>query len=272
MSKKEKAHNASYIPLTDQAETIHSINSFGFNTFVEAEKAREERRQSNMFKREDVGDQSTAYFRVVDYKGDLNEEMKSAAQKMFDQAKQVLHDSESQAEELKKAAFNQGYEEGYADGMNRGLEEAKNSVRGIVDVFEQGIDDLSGLRKEVYHKSEGEIIELVLMIARKVIHAEILINREVILNVIKAAISNVLQKEKMVIRINPEDFDFAVSCKPDLQAYVEDLKNVVMEKDDTIERGGCIVITEAGKVEAQIDQSFTEVEEILRKAYQNEGL
>ncbi len=270
MSKK--AQNANYIPLVDQAETIHSINSFGFNTFVEAEKKREERRQKAMFKHDDLADKTTAYFRAVDYKGDLNEEMKSAAQKMFDQSKQVLHEAETQAEELKKVAFNQGYEEGYADGMKRGLEEAKNSVRGIVDTFEKGIDDLAELRKTVYSKSEGEIMELVLMIARKVIHAEILINREVILNVIKAAIANVLQKEKMIIRINPEDFDFAVSCKPDLQAYVEDLKNVVMEKDDTIERGGCIVITEAGKVEAQIDQSFAEVEEILRKAYQNEGL
>ena len=268
MSKSD----SSYIKVADQAGSVHAIKDFGFSAFTEAEEIRKQKKKG-IFKADHVDDETTtAYFRAVDYKGDLNEELKSAAQKMFDKAKVTLDVAEKEAEVLKRSAFEEGYEEGVTEGMKKGHEEAKNSVKDLLKIFQSGIGDLANLRKNVFDHSEGEIIDLVLMVAKKVIHEELMINRDVVLNVIKAAMQNILHKEKMTIRINPEDFDYAVSCKPDLQAYVEDLRNVVMEKDDTISRGGCIIITETGKVDAQLDNSFTEVEDLLKKNYQKQGL
>ncbi|MBF0274172.1 MAG: hypothetical protein HQK84_02955 [Nitrospinae bacterium] len=266
------SNHSTFIKTEEQADTIHSIKEFGFEGFTELEKAIAEKRNKELFSREFDDQSTTAYFRAVDYKGDLNEELKTAAQKMFDKAKATLAQAESEAEALKRSAFEEGYEEGCKEGMEKGMEDAKKSVAVYLNLFQKGIEDISSLRDEVFHKSESEIVEMILKIARKVVHSELMINREVVLNVIKAAIRNILQKEKMTIRINPEDFDYAVSCKPDLQEYVEDLKNVVMEKDDTIARGGCIVISETGRVDAQIDNSMEEVEDMLRKTYQKQGL
>ena len=104
MSKTDSA----YIKRNEQAQSVHAIKEFGFSNFTEAEELRDARKQEHFKRENEEAERTTAYFRAVDYKGDLNEELKSAAQKMFDKAKQTLQAAEKEAEVLQRTAFEEG--------------------------------------------------------------------------------------------------------------------------------------------------------------------
>ena len=115
-------------------------------------------------------------------------------------------------------------------------------------------------------KSRLAIKPLALAIAEKIVSHEIKINKEVVLNVAKAALKKVVDTRKIKIRVASTDFQFLKDFKPELLDIQDKLENITLEEDSSITGGGCVIETNLGDVDARIEEQL----KVVRESFSSE--
>ena len=151
------------------------------------------------------------------------------------------------------------YEKGLSDGIRKGRELEKNKTLQTLQAMSVIVKEMSALKKNTLENLEGEIVQLSLAVAEKVIHIEATTNREVIRGVLKEAIKNIGDRENMKIRVHPQDFQFMIEIKNDFLQSFDGIRNMTFAEDESIQRGGAIIETVCGEVDARLDQQYNEM-------------
>lgn len=160
-------------------------------------------------------------------------------------------------------AEQESYERGLSEGIRKGRELQRNETLQTLQAMASIVKETSKLKKSILENEEQQIIQLSLAIAEKVIHLEVTTNREVIRGVLKEAIKNIGDRENMKIRVHPQDFHFMLEIKSDFLHGFDGIKNIVFEEDESIMRGGAIIETLCGEVDARLDQQYNEINTLI---------
>jgi flagellar assembly protein FliH len=183
---------------------------------------------------------------------------------------QLLQDAMDKAKkqvgELKSNATKQGYDTGFKDGFNKGKEAAKEEFSPVLKTTQHLVEELSEFRKEMYDKVEREMIEMVIALTKRVIHFEFSTHEDAVQNMIRLAVQSVLDRESMVIKIHPTDKEYAESFLPELQHMYSEIKNITFVTHSGIKRGGCVIETNFGVIDAQIEKLEEQIDRILNLA------
>ena len=155
------------------------------------------------------------------------------------------------------------YEKGLSDGVQKGRELQKNENLQALQAMASIVKETSKLKKCILENAEQQIIQLALAVTEKVIHLEVTTNREVIRCVLKEAIKNIGDRENMKIRVHPQDFHFMLEIKSEFLHDFDGIRNIVFEEDESILRGGAIIETLCGEVDARLDQQFNEIKTVI---------
>jgi len=121
------------------------------------------------------------------------------------------------------------------------------------------------IRKDIVAKTEEQIVKLALAIAEKIINQEVATSKEVILGVLKGVLKNISETEGMKIRLNPQDFRHIMEARKDFLRSIDGVRNVVFEEDVSIKRGGAVVETMFGEVDARLESQINEIKEAMLK-------
>lgn len=162
-----------------------------------------------------------------------------------------------------KLVEQKSYEKGLSDGVQKGRELQKNENLQALHAMASIVKETSKLKKSILENAEQQIIQLALAITEKVIHLEVTTNREVIRCVLKEAIKNIADRENMKIRVHPQDFHFMLEIKSEFLHDFDGIRNIVFEEDESILRGGAIIETLCGEVDARLDQQFNEIKTVI---------
>ena len=180
--------------------------------------------------------------------------------------KDALDKAKRQSLEIRAHAKKEGHDEGYNDGFKKGEEAAKEEFSPFLETIQGLIADLTVFRKNMYDKGEREMIEMVVGLAKKVIHFEFSTRDDAVQEMIRLAVQSVLDRESMVIKINPADKGYAESFRPELHHLFSEIKNITFEAHSGVERGGCVVETNFGVVDARMDKLGEQMDRILNLA------
>ncbi len=180
--------------------------------------------------------------------------------------KDALDKAKRQVVEIKAFAKKEGHDAGYADGFKKGEDAAREEFSPFLETIQDLITDLTGFRKNMYDKLEREMMEMVVDLAKKVIHFEFSMRDDAVQEMIRLAVQSVLDRESMVIKINPADKGYAESFRPQLHHLFSEIKNITFEAHSGVERGGCVVETNFGVVDARIDKLGEQMDRILNLA------
>jgi flagellar assembly protein FliH len=170
-----------------------------------------------------------------------------------------LEEAKLKADKIKKEAKKRGFEE----GKGIGLEEGRKIVDPLIETLRKGLIEISRLKEDIYKAMEWEILELVFAISEKVIHKEVTTDKGIVLNTIRAAVHNIIGKDEITIKVNPEDLEVAREIKTDL-TISNGFKKITIEDDTSVGRGGCVVETNLGSIDARIEQQIDEIEQALK--------
>lgn len=162
----------------------------------------------------------------------------------------------------------QAHEKGLSEGIRKGRAMQKQESLQGIQTLNALIHEISGLRKSMLEGAEEQLLGLILAVAEKVIHMEVKTSREVIQHVLKAAIRNIVDRENMKVRVHPQDFQYLLDIKSDFLQGFDGIKNIVFEEDASILRGGAVVETAFGEVDARLDQQFDEIKSSLTRIRQ----
>jgi len=170
------------------------------------------------------------------------------------------------AQEVQRAsqqAYAKGLAEGLAEGIQKGKAQHQQDNRQPIESLGVLLTEVANIKQKILEQAEEQVLELSLAVAEKIIHLEVATNREVIQGVLKEAIRHIADRDNMKIRIHPHDFRYMMDIKSDFMQTIDGIKNVVFEQDDAIARGGALIETLYGEVDARIDQQYQEVKTFL---------
>jgi len=185
-----------------------------------------------------------------------------------DEAEQIKNDALAEAEKIRNQATEEkegivgeardlGFKEGHEDGWKEGRAEAERLIERLHKILDAAI----GKRQEIIDQTETQLIDLVLLITRKVIKVISENQRNVVINNIVQALNKLKSREDIAIRVNLADLDLATEHVKDFMRMVENAKSISVLEDSSVDRGGAVIETDFGQIDARIFSQLKEIED-----------
>ncbi len=163
------------------------------------------------------------------------------------------------------AAAREQLEEARREGHRQAMNEAAGALVQAADALSQALDEVSRLRATLLKNSTEDMVRLVMAIAEQVVGAEIDTRPEFVLETLKSALQHALKADEYQVRVHPEDLALVVEHKPLFLAAVSGLRDLRFSADDGVSRGGCVVESHLGQVDATIDSRLDEIRQRLQE-------
>jgi len=143
-------------------------------------------------------------------------------------------------------------EQAYRSGFEDGKEIMREEEEMVVQLFLNLIEELKKQREDYLKSVEKEMVGLSLEIASKVIQQKIEQDEKVISKNLKHALKHLLDKGRIIIKLNPADLEIVSKHSKEIKS-AEGLKELILEEDSEVTRGGCLIHSELGHIDAQIE-------------------
>lgn len=144
--------------------------------------------------------------------------------------------------------------------------EAERPVKDIVERFTSMITDFVTQQRELVRSSEETVVRLAVAMARRIVGDAIAVDEDTVLGTVRRALGHVVEKEQVVVRVHPGDLRVVREHGSEWLAALEGTRSLEIQEDERIARGGCLVETEAGNVEGQIEKQLQTLERALVEA------
>ena len=175
------------------------------------------------------------------------------------EAEDILKDAHQKATLLEQEAYEKGFAQGEKDGLELGEKKAIKVIENIENLF----TEIGHLKKEILKQYEMGALELIFAIAKKIIHDQIKLDEKAIKNTVFKALNLTVEKSEIVLRVNPEDFDFVERLRPEFFTQFNELKSITVTSDPSITRGGCFLETPYGDVDATVETRLEKIYQSL---------
>ncbi len=147
------------------------------------------------------------------------------------------------------------FENGYAAGVKAQSKDIAAKLEALAAVSKT----IPQIKKDILEKGEEQMVRLAIAIAEKILQQEVSTRKEVILGVLKGALKNIAETEGIKIHLNPQDFRYMMEVKKDFLQSFDGIRNMVFEEDSSIKRGGAVVETMFGEVDARLENQLKEI-------------
>ncbi|MCB1071585.1 MAG: HrpE/YscL family type III secretion apparatus protein [Chlamydiales bacterium] len=140
-------------------------------------------------------------------------------------------------------------EEAKEAGFNEGLSQFNKQIIH----YEQRI-------KQMEHELQKMILPLALRAAKKIVGRELQSNPETIVDIVRQTLKPVTQNHHIKIFVSKEDKEVLEKKKKELRAILEQVHTFIIEEKEDITPGGCIIETEAGIINASLENQWRALE------------
>ncbi len=170
-------------------------------------------------------------------------EAKEEAKKIKNEAREILNQVQEEMERSRK----EGDQRGYQEGLARVLEY---------------LNKLYALREKMFEDIEPQVVKLSFSIAEKIVGQQIQENDMAILGIVKQALDAAIGY-KILVKLNPIDYAKIKTQEKQLLAKVEPSRAVSFKEDESVKVGGCVVESEVGAIDAQLDTQLNAIKKAL---------
>ena len=211
-----------------------------------------------------IKDAEAVAFREVKRKTDeaqvIRKQGQDDAEKIISEAQEKIKQIEFDSRAAFEAERKEAEEQGRTAGREAGFAEGKAEVERLIQRTQTVLERAQNKRTEILEETEQEIINLVLLIARKVIKVISENQRNVVISNVVQALRKVKARGNIIIRVNMADLKLSTEHVKDFINLVEGVKSVQIVEDTSVDEGGCIIETDFGEIDARIASQLAELE------------
>lgn len=179
------------------------------------------------------------------------------------QAEAQLADLQARLESEVAAARQAGYQDGYRDGLVA-LDSFKSSyAQQVTAQVGQVLQSLDGELRQLEQKAAASLARVAIALARQVVRSELTTHPALVAQVAQEAVNTVMTGARQItVKVHPDDHALvAQGCAETLTA-----RGARLVAEATVARGGCLVDTEAGGVDARIASRWAAVMQTMGSA------
>lgn len=203
------------------------------------------------------------------------EQIRADAQKLIDAAeadgeallqhaaarsRELVDRAVARAAEIEAEARAKGHEEGVVAGRAAAQAELAESIAAMHELVQNALAQ----RHEVIESAEPELVNLAIAIAERVLHEHLAVSPTAVLENVRHALTRLIGREVVTLRVNPADLE-TIRVHRDGIASSSDVEHLRVVEDQRVDRGGVVIETEAGTIDAKVATQLREA----RRAVQN---
>ena len=172
------------------------------------------------------------------------------------EAERIIQEANVEKENIKATAHQDGYKEGHEQGFMEG----QNEVNRLVERVHKIVESVMVRREEILCETEQQIVELVLLMTRKVVKIISENQKTVVLSNVLAALKKIRTRGNITLRVNTEDLKLTTAHVDEFIKRIENVNGISVIEDSSVDKGGCIVETDFGAIDARISSQLAELE------------
>ncbi len=183
-------------------------------------------------------------------------------------ASDVVSKAKAEAEDIIRHAhdeeqhiFDMAQKDGFSKGHDEGYKVGSAESDRLVERLHKIIDSVQDKRQEILDGTEQQIVDLVLLMTRKIVKVISENQRNVVMSNIVHALRKVKGRGDVLIRVNMAELALTSEHTKEFLQAVENVKNITIVEDSAVDKGGCIIETDFGSIDARISSQLGELEQ-----------
>ena len=170
----------------------------------------------------------------------------------------VLAEARAEADALRDAARAEGYAAGRAEAMAT-LEPALSALGAAVEAIRA--DQVTAAEA-----LERRAVDLGLALASKILAGTLAAEPERVVDAVQGALRGIVERERITVLVNPDDMELVSEAIEGVKASLGGIEHCVVEAERRVSRGGCVVRTPVGDVDARVETKLERAAEVVAAA------
>ena len=223
---------------------------------------------------------------------DVNEEVRQRFETLEEELTEARRRTDNEAKDLRTRGEKEGRAKGFREGFSRGreeghrlgVEEARRDgfQEGKAQAYEevskklgdelasaaaaltQASIEISTSRRDLLGTVQGNVLDLAVAIASKVIKREIERDGDVALRNVEKAVELIFRGDALVIQVHGGDLKAIQTALASDPRWVEGVESIEVRATSGVERGGCRIVSGACTVDMTLRTQLELIEDALR--------
>jgi len=167
-------------------------------------------------------------------------------EKAQEDVQKQLEDTKKKCKKLREEAKNKGFDEG-------------------LEKFNEQILFLDEQLKSVRLSLQQMVLPIALKAAKRIVGKELDTHPETIVDIVMQAIAPIAESQQVTIFVNKEDKEHLDKEKAKIKEILSHADNLTIQERSDVEPGGCIIKTDAGMINATIENQWKALERAFEK-------
>jgi flagellar assembly protein FliH len=159
--------------------------------------------------------------------------------------------------------------EGHEAGFQAGLIEAQQQMAAGIAALQAAVQGVDAERDQLASAVEAAAVELGLRIAEQALHAAVEARPDVVIDVVRGALRRLVERDRVSVLVHPDDLDLVRTASESLVAELGGIEHCEVQAERRVARGGAIVRTVEGEVDATLPTKLARAREVLQEELRN---
>ncbi len=195
---------------------------------------------------------------VAKQTGVYESEKSRVEQKIDDKAIEKLRD-------IQEKAYKEAYDLGLEEGRKRAYESNNEKIGNQLNELSDLTNSIREMKKNLMDKNEALLVDLVYHCAEKVVMEHVDKKNDILVNTLKEVIRSLDSKENIVVKLSEEDLAVINHLIGTTNPNLDFLQKIKFIGTQDISKGGCIIETDHGLVDATLEERFKKLWTVLNE-------
>lgn len=204
--------------------------------------------------------------------GDLRADAQRTLSDARAEAQRTLDAARREAQQLRAEAEKRGFAEGHAKGSDAGRAEGHAAglaegraeaqaahhemLSALEKAFTEELVRWSQARDERLREAERELAGIAVAIAEGIVRTHVRHDPQMVAREVEAAVSLFTRATRVTVEVAPDDEAVVAESMPALRALLAQGADLSLVSREGIERGGCVIRSGDGSVDARLETQF----------------
>jgi flagellar biosynthesis/type III secretory pathway protein FliH len=170
----------------------------------------------------------------------------------------ALAEAEAEAAQLRDAARAEGFEQGRAEALAAAAPALEALAAAATAVHDQ--------RVELAQRLEAHAVDLALLLADKIVAGAIAVDAALVVEAVRGALRGLVERERVTVLVNPDDLEVVRAAIGEVRASLGGIEHCEVQAERRVTRGGAVVRTPDGDIDARIDTKLERAREVVETA------
>jgi flagellar assembly protein FliH len=176
-------------------------------------------------------------------------------------ASDILERAAAEAAALREAARAEGYQAGRA--------EARAEIEPAAVALQHAILAVQTDVVERADRLEAHAVDLGLFLAEKVLGGALAVQPERVVETVRGVLRGIVERERITILVSPDDLDLVRDAMSEIVGSLGGIEHCEVQAERRVGRGGCVVRTTDGDVDARVETKLQRAREVIEAALED---